>query len=361
MKILMMSKIFVHSGVASHIMDLSKNLQERGHSVWICSSNNENAEFCQRNNITFLKIDFSLSFLNFIKNVKKIREFINKNKIDIVHCHHRTCSFYMNIINFITKVPFVWTNQLNNIPSDFIHRKTTFYGKQAICVSSDLKKFCVEKLKIPEQRISIVCYGLPPERYQYDSEYVAEFRNRYDIGDKKIIGMLARIAPIKGHIHLINAISNIDKEKLNNCIIVFFGALLEDDYIEYLKSEIHSKNLEQYFIFEKFIKPEQALSLSDITVLPSLDEGFAIVSIESFFMKKLHIRTKTAGYSDMSDCCIGIEIGDEIQLKKELEKYLDGYDYTNLVNHAYDEAQVKFTINKMIESILDIYQKAIEC
>lgn len=223
MKILLMSKIFVHSGVASHIMDLSKNLIERGHSVWIMSSNNLNSEFCKQNGLLYVEMDFSMHPLRFVKNIFEIKRFIETNGIDVVHCHHRTCSFYMRAINSIMKVPFVWTNHLNNIPSDIIHRKTTFYGQQAICVSSDLKDFCIEKLKIPTSKISVVYNGITPQRYKYDEKYVAEFKQKYNLGKKKVIGLLARMDPIKGHIHLINAISNIQINKISNCVIVFYG------------------------------------------------------------------------------------------------------------------------------------------
>ncbi|WP_264468021.1 hypothetical protein [Lacrimispora sp. 210928-DFI.3.58] len=121
---------------------------------------------------------------------------------------------------------------------------------------------------------------------------------------------------------------------------------------------IHEKRLDNYFIFEKFVKPEQALSLCEVTVLPSEKEGFAICAIESFLMKRLHIRTKTAGYSDMDDCCIGIDIGDDVALAKEIENYLDGKDYSELIEHAYETTKKKFTVDVMTSHILDVYEKA---
>lgn len=135
---------------------------------------------------------------------------------------------------------------------------------------------------------------------------------------------------------------------------------MEDDYVRSLKDNIRLRGLEKYFIFEEFVKPNQALSLSDLTVLPSENEGFGICSIESFQMKKLHIRTKTTGYSDMEDCCIGIEIGDEEALAKEIERYLDGADYSKLTQHAYDVVQRKFTAEVMTDQIIRIYENAIK-
>lgn len=52
------------------------------------------------------------------------------------------------------------------------------------------------------------------------------------------------------------------------------------------------------------------LNISDVMVLPSKNEGFGIVCIESFAMKVPIIRTKTGGYSDIIDFCIGVNYGD---------------------------------------------------
>lgn len=223
MNILIMSKIFAKSGVGSHIMDLSETLQKRGNSVTIMSGTNDHPNFLAEKQIRFVQMSFSMQPIQFCKNVATIVDFIKENQIEIVHCHHRTCSFYMNIISAITGVPFVWSNHLDDIPSDFIHRATTFYGKQAVCVSTDLKKFCMNKLRIPEDKISVVWNGIRPESYKYDEKYVADFREKHRMGDQKVIGLFSRMAPIKGHQHLINAISNIPREKLANHVAVFFG------------------------------------------------------------------------------------------------------------------------------------------
>lgn len=223
MNILIMSKIFANSGVGSHIMDLSENLAGRGNTVFIMSGTNDHEDFCNDKKISFTYIDFAMAPNKFVRNIYVIINFIKKNRIEIVHCHHRTCAFYMNIISKLTGVPFVWSNHLDNIPSDFIHRHTTFIGKQAICVSTDLKKFCIDKLHIPANKISVVYNGIHPERYIYDVKYVQEFRKKHQIGDKKVIGLFARMAPVKGHINLINAVSTIPEEKMQHHVVVFFG------------------------------------------------------------------------------------------------------------------------------------------
>lgn len=354
MNILMMSRIFVDSGVASHIKILSNGLVEKGHKVYIASSNNLHEDFCLENNIEFFKCSFSLSPASFFKNILELRKFLLEKKIDIVHCHHRTCGVYMHILSKLTGVPFVWSNHLNNIPTDFIHRVTTFYGKKTICVSTSLKNFCANQLKIPESDIDIVIHGINPSDYCFDTEYVERFKSENDIGDEKIIGLFARMAPMKDHACLIDALAKMPRENLKKTKTVLFGGT-EGEYVDSLKEKIKQENLDDYILFEGFVTPSQALSLSDITVLPSINEGFGIVTLESFLMKKPHIRTKTSGYEDVFEGCIGIEIGDSEALSKELNEFALGKDYSAMTEKAYELVGERYTTEVMVNHIMQIY------
>ena len=358
MNIVMMSRLFTQSGVGSHIKDLSKQLCAFGHNVYIVSSKNDHEAFCSSEQIEFFAQDFSLSPLKMIKGIFRLVKFLKDKKIDIVHCHHRSCGVYMKIVSALTGIPFVWSNHLDDIPSDFLHRVMTFYGHKAICVSSELKRFCHDKLRIPEKDISVIIHGVRPEDYQHDFEYVSSFKQKHNITDEKIIGLFARMAPQKGHSCLLEALSKMPRESLKLTKTVLFGSA-GGGYVEELKAQISFSDLDDYVIFEDFVTPGEALSLSDITVLPSIKEGFGIVSIESFVMQKPHIRTKTAGYEDISDGCIGIEIGDSDALADELTHFADGKDYSYLVARANTLLEEKCTLESMTNKILEVYKEAI--
>ena len=191
MNILMTSKIFVESGVASHIKILAKELTIRGHKVYIASSNNMHETFCKENGIEFVQVNFSLSPRSFLSNIRKLHKFTCDKRIDIVHCHHRTCGVFMHILNTLTGIPFVWSNHLDEIPCDFLHRITTFYGSKTICVSSALKTFCNKQLNIPESDIEVVIHGIAPDEYSYDAQYVENFKAKNNINSEKIIGLFS--------------------------------------------------------------------------------------------------------------------------------------------------------------------------
>ncbi len=357
MNILMASKIFVNSGVASHIKVLSSELIARGHKVYITSSNNLHKDFCAEKGIEFFQCGFSLSPISFFFNLKKLHAFLIEKNIDIVHCHHRTCGVYLRVLSALTGISFVWSNHLDDIPCDLVHRKTTFYGSKVICVSSHLKRFCTQQLKIPEKDIAVIIHGVTPSEYAVQEEYVADFKEKHGIRAEKIIGLFARMAPMKDHACLIDALALMRKEDIVKTKTVLFGGT-DGEYVSRLKEKIRQLGLEDHIIFEGYVTPGQALSLSDITVLPSMKEGFGIVSIESFLMKKPHIRTKTAGYEDIQEGCIGFDVGDSEALAKELTAFAQGKDYSELIQKAYDVFWDKCTVERMTEYIEKVYAEA---
>ena len=154
-------------------------------------------------------------------------------------------------------------------------------------------------------------------------------------------------------------LAQIPVEKRDRIKVVFFGGTA-DEYVDELKAEIRKYGLENSIIFEDFVTPSEALSLSDITVLPSLKEGFGIVSIESFLFKKPHIRTRTAGYEDIKDGCVGFDVGDSSALSQELIRFIDGKDYSDLVTRASQLLNEKCTLESMTNQIVEVYTEAMQ-
>ena len=75
-------------------------------------------------------------------------------------------------------------------------------------------------------------------------------------------------------------------------------------------------------------------------------------------MKKPHIRTKTAGYEDIQEGCIGFDVGDSEALSKELTAFAQGKDYSELIHKAYDLFWEKCTVERMTEYIEKVYTEA---
>ena len=93
--------------------------------------------------------------------------------------------------------------------------------------------------------------------------------------------------------------------------------------------------------------------------MPSKQEGFGIVNVESFAMGVPVIRTKTAGYLDMKDCCFGVEYG-EVESLTQLINYLwDEPEKLQAMAKSALENVNRFSVEKMTEEYRRIYQECL--
>ena len=117
--------------------------------------------------------------------------------------------------------------------------------------------------------------------------------------------------------------------------------------------------LSENLIYPGFINSVDYLSISDLMVLPSEKEGFGIVNVESFAMGVPVIRTKTAGYLDMEDCCFGVEYGDSKGLAKYINYLWDAPERLEEMAKMATEKVYRFSNEMMTEKYREIYKECL--
>lgn len=358
MNILLLTKDNNSGGLGTHVINLGNGLIEKGHNVYIAGPLDKDKTIGRYDsfNGSYLEVNFgSKSLLTHYKNLKKLLKITKVYKLDIIHSHNRITSIYAKLINMINHIPFLWTLHLNNIPSDFIHRHLTFYGEKAVVVSNDLKSFCINKLGIPNDKIHISYNGVYKQDYEQLDEVTINLKKReWNIKpEDKVICILGRIDPVKGHKILLEALSKLN---YNNYKVLFAGQELDSAYKHSLEAFIQENRMTQRVEFVGYVKPRDILGISDLMVLPSKNEGFAIVVIESFLMKIPVFRTKTGGYNDVKEYCDGFDTIEElITLLNSFfsDKYIDN----NKIENAYEFAIQKCTVESMVDDVENVYKE----
>jgi glycosyltransferase involved in cell wall biosynthesis len=116
--------------------------------------------------------------------------------------------------------------------------------------------------------------------------------------DKKIILSVGMLETVKGHKYLIDAIKSIISQR-NDIVCVIIGTGKLQGALEH---QIHTLGLEEHVRLEGG-KPHEEIPLwmnaSDIFVLPSLDESFGVVLIESMACGTPVIGTNVGGISEI--------------------------------------------------------------
>ena len=337
----------------THVINLANELTRRGDSVVVAAPFDAQGQKGRYEALecNFVPTDFESRHFSGI--IGQLNGVVDRYKIQVIHSHNRNTSLYAKYIQWRRRIPFVWTLHQDNVPTRFPYRQLTFPGDRTIVVSGELKSFCVEKLRIPEEKIEVIYNGIREEDYARTVDTDGA-RQKYGIGpDETVIVLLSRLERRKGHMVLLKALTRIaNREKLK---VLITGTDLDNgEYRGELERFIRENGLEDLVCFVGYVNPVEILSVSNAMVLPSEKEGQPIAVNEAFLMRVPVIRTKTGGYEDTRDYCIGID--DENDLALALERVLnDRKSLEAMAQGAYAFARGHCTVGAMTGQVRRIY------
>jgi glycosyltransferase involved in cell wall biosynthesis len=136
--------------------------------------------------------------------------------------------------------------------------------------------------------------------YRLSEAEIAE--QKEDLGfavQAPLVGTIANIKQVKGHIYLIEAANEVVKEVPEAKFIVIGG---EDDpyFADQLRKRVQELGIAQNVLFMGLIEdPYKMLSIFDVFVLPSLSESCPNVILEAMAMAKPVVATDVGGNSEL--------------------------------------------------------------
>ena len=363
MKILQLSKSLHRGGVEDHILTLSQKLIQDGNQVIVAADNLLEKEAFEHVHIQVEQIDFlKKNPIAVIRNLKKLKNIILQNEIDVIHCHWRICAFYIEWLRRLglADVAYVWTNHLAVIGSGRLLRNNTYFGKKVIAVSTDCKNMLMSKYGIDEKNIRLVYNGISLQRYvKPDMDGQEQLRKKYCVEDKFAVTMLCRLEPIKNHSCMLEAMNIIVNQygvRQIKCLIAGSGT---DEYKTVLKGIVDKYQLQEYVAFTGQVDPVELLSISNVMVLPSQKEGFPVSVLEAFAMKVPVIRTRTGGYVDVEGLCLDMDFDSAEQLAERVMRLMRTEETDSaMIEKAYAFVRNECTDDIMTKRIESIYQEA---
>ena len=133
MNVLMLVKNSEVGGVLSCVKSLSDGLRQAGDTVVIGTCEGEGVEKMLYDHDVKI-IDFSAkSPMKMLKCYQQIKELVRKYNVDIIHAQNRIPALYAAAYCMLhPRVKYIWSNHLVPLPSSFLYRLTTRYGKFAV-------------------------------------------------------------------------------------------------------------------------------------------------------------------------------------------------------------------------------------
>lgn len=221
----------------------------------------------------------------------RLKQFIKKNKIDILHAH--STSFILAVLLKLVypKIKIVWhdhfggrfmQSQLKNLPLKFV---SIFFYK-VLTINEMNHKWLSKALFSREIKVF--------PNFISSQETIKGNTKLNGIAGKRIV-FLANLRNPKNHLQFLKAFKK-SQATILGWTLHLIGKDYEDEYSQAIKDFIYSNNLEEFvYIYGGKTDTYAILSQAQIGVLCSTHEGFPVTLLEYGYMK-LGILTTNVGF-----------------------------------------------------------------
>lgn len=318
---------------------------------------------------------------NFIKNMIDSYRVIRLYHPDIVHSN-------MNLMNFCALIPAKLMNikvrichsHIADKKKNFLYRLVEIIFRLLNIMSSTINMACGEdaakylfgkkistislqeavnffktgqNIKFRKNNVIIVNNAIDFEQFCYVKE---NFRNRYNLQEKIIIGHVGRFTEQKNQKRLLEIFCEYHKLHENAVLLIAGTGELK----EQLEKYVNELGIVVNVIFLGVLEDMKAFYSSiDILLLPSLYEGFPVVALE------IQAAGKPALFSDQIDSSSKItDLVHFVSLKKSNSDWAKAIDYVlksyNNIDFKHELTAAGYNINEEIKKLDYLYRQFIK-
>jgi sugar transferase (PEP-CTERM/EpsH1 system associated) len=295
----------------------------------------------------------------------KLARLLKKEQIEILHLHNSTAFFYGVLAGKIAGVPvIIYTEHARDIfPSMRVRiadKALSLFTHRIVVVAEYLKRNLVRYEKFNPKKITVIYNGVDPQKFNGDFDSRA-VKKTFDIDeDRLVIGIVARLDPIKNHKCLLRAMKMVVAE-LPKTILLIVG---DGPFLQELKSFINTLSLNSYvrFLGMRSDIPE-LMSIMDVFVLCSLSEGLPLTLLEAMASGRAIIATNVGGIPEVIEHGINgllVEPDNHRALTEAIIQLLRDKSLAKRISEsARNKLMENFTLDKMTEKYKEIYQDCI--
>jgi len=351
-------------GITEHVHHFALEAKKMGHEPVIITGNAGEDPFIKSGDIRIVRFGMSLPIYSngSIARVtvgfhlgKKLREFYEKEKFDILHIHspfvptlpaltHR----YSNTTTFVTCHTQFDSNIFLKLVKDRAqHAFDLVHGKIAV------SELCIESMsKYVQGDYRIIPNGVDINKFNDQHEKVAIFDD-----EKTNIFFLSRLEPRNGLEYLIKAFRTI-REKRDDCRLIIGGS---GPLLTYYKSLVGTKIKDDVHFIGKVngVRPNY-YSTADIFCFPTTRASFGITILEAMAASKPVVAFSMPAFKTMIESGKnGLLCGEpsESNLIPALETLLDSPEIRRQYGVAARRRAEDFSWEKITKRIVDYYHE----
>jgi len=348
------------AGMELATWNIAKHLVRRGHEVHVITTRDagltgesqEEGFYVHR--LRCPKARFLGPLLFLIKALLALRK-INPN---IIHAQSIFPGLYALIAKKVLGKPYLLQNHgMVYVSRPFRNQISKLVLRNAdavLALTEDMKE---EMQKICSRDIHVLPNGIDLEKFESLSK--DEMRCKLQIKtDERLVIFVGRFRPVKGVEYLIKSMEII-RQRDQSIRLVLVGEGPEEENLKSLTKQLKLEGCVEFVGQISTEKVPQYMAASDVFVLPSLSEGFPLVSLEAMASGLPIVATKVTGLPEIiedGENGFLVEPRSPEQIAQKVLLFFEDNELRGTMSRNNKEKAKKYGWETVVQRLEDVYQ-----
>ncbi len=246
----------------------------------------------------------------------RLKSFARASNIDLIHCSDLFTLLLALPTAISRRIPIVYNAIIfyNKCQRLLLQTLTRRWVRHVIVPSEVMLKHVVDEVGIAGEHVSVIHPAVDPEEFSRASfERRDDIKRRLGLGDKRIVGHIARYDVWKGHETLRRAAEMVVKRRDDVLFLVVGGGMTEQVVGSVKRYRMEFEERTRPLVESGHLKllghrddVAEIYSVLDVFVASSDHEAFGMVVLEAFASGLPLIVTRTTGAMEVIGKCKGI-------------------------------------------------------
>ncbi|WP_255993621.1 glycosyltransferase [Clostridium perfringens] len=356
MNILYISNSIHLGGDTKCILKLAKEFKKKGNTIFLASNDGVMKSEFEKIGVKNIKINDveDKSITNIIKIIFQVRRILKKNKIDVIHSHHRMTTLISKLASIGLNIKIIHTQHLC-IDDKYKLTNIALRNTSIVTVSNEAKNILIKKSRLDSKKITTI-YNTIENENNIDEEIDQRLIELKQKG-YFLVGQVSRVIDYKGIYDFVD-IAEITIAENDNIRFIFIG---DGPDFEKMREYIIKKRLKDKVILlgskNNVIKH---LEFLDLFILCSYIEGLPLTPIEAFSQKIPVIGTNIGGTNEEIKDGLNGYLVDKKDILGFKEKIIYMYNNIDILDkmgkNAFEIYNNKFNSNVYCEKHEHLYK-----
>ena len=160
MKILLLTSEMNRGGVETHLYDLARELEKRGHQITVGSAGGEVADRLSPCGVRHVLLPWNThNPFRLLIARRRLSRLLRQDGFDLIHAHARLPAYLAAGLAKKRRIPLVTTVHAK-FRTGFLTRRLSRWGERTVAVSEDLAQYVEREYGIPPRRITVIPNGI---------------------------------------------------------------------------------------------------------------------------------------------------------------------------------------------------------